>query len=71
MKSTTHVYCTNCKFGEGLLQALIQGTHEPTACSGCYPYEPEDSVPLAERPNYTEITAQTSSHRGVLNDGRN
>lgn len=54
MDKNTYVYCTNCKFGEDLINSLINETKEPINCTNCNPYNPEDSTPLTERPNYIE-----------------
>lgn len=54
MKKDIHVYCTNCKFGESLINTIINSKKNPTQCNGCNPYNPEDSTPFNERPNYIE-----------------
>ena len=54
MDKNTHVYCTNCIKGEELIQSIIDGTDAPKGCDGCHPYNPEDSTPYEERPNYIE-----------------
>lgn len=54
MDKNTHVYCTNCTKGGDLIQSIINETAIPKRCNGCYPYNPEDSTPYEERPNYIE-----------------
>lgn len=48
----THVYCTECEYGEKLIKAIINNKKEPKECVGCMPLNPEDSFPFEERPNY-------------------
>lgn len=48
---STHVYCTHCKYFD--VQNYIENKELPSQCNnGCDPYDPEDSVPYGERPNY-------------------
>lgn len=54
MDKNTHVYCTNCKFGDNLIKNIIKEIENPTQCNGCNPYNPEDSTPFNERPNYIQ-----------------
>ena len=53
MNEYTHVYCTNCNNGQKLIGAyLMNSTWLPKDCDECYPWNPEDSVPMNERPKY-------------------
>ena len=52
ISTETRVYCLNCRFGEGLVQALLTGEKEPFPCQSCSPWDLEDSRPLSKRPNY-------------------
>ena len=51
----THVYCTECVCGEKLIASINSDIiKEPERCKKCNPYNPEDSCPLRDRPNYIE-----------------
>jgi hypothetical protein len=52
MDKDTHVYCTDCVYGDGLITSI--GTDEimPKACMTCYCLDPEDSCPYYLRQNY-------------------
>ncbi len=52
MNKNTHVYCTNCKYGELLIDALISQADIPDRCKDCYPYDAEDSRSFELRKNY-------------------
>ena len=54
MNKKNHVYCTNCIHGEKLIQCLLEDEAVPTICVECFPFNPEDSVPFEQRPNYIE-----------------
>ena len=47
-----HVYCTECKYGEELIESIINLSDTPTICEKCCPYDPEDSRPFHKRKNY-------------------
>jgi len=47
-----HVYCTECKYGEKLIDSIINKSNMPNICDNCYPYDPEDSKPFHMRRNY-------------------
>lgn len=55
MKKNKHVYCTNCVNGQSLIHRLLEDKEIPKSCISCYPFNPEDSVPFNERPNYIQI----------------
>jgi len=51
----THVYCTDCVYGEELFECFTLDNINkkiPSFCNECYPYDPEDSRPFRERPCY-------------------
>ena len=53
MNNNEYVYCTNCINGQKLIGAyLMNATWLPEDCDECYPWNPEDSVPMSERPKY-------------------
>lgn len=54
MNENTHVYCTNCIFGDGLIISLLKNDEIPAQCKLCNPYNPEDSMPYEERKYYAE-----------------
>lgn len=60
MNQDTHVYCTNCRFGEELILRIMSDETfvEPTPCVGCYAYNPEDSVTFQERPHYQPLSEE-------------
>lgn len=47
-----YVYCTNCKCGKKLINAILNNADIPEQCYKCYPYNPEDSFPYKNRPCY-------------------
>jgi hypothetical protein len=49
-----HVYCTECKYGEQLIESIFDNNNIPTECEDCYPYDPEDSRDISLRKNYQE-----------------
>lgn len=55
-KLNTHVYCTDCIYGEELITSIENNSALPSQCEGCYPMNPEDSVALKMRPNYKKCT---------------
>lgn len=56
MDMNTHVYCTDCANWNKLYNSLMSENNNdiPGICEKCSPYNPEDSTPLKERPNYIE-----------------
>jgi hypothetical protein len=54
-KNEQHVYCTDCFYGKDLLDKIENLKPSlPKRCENCYPYDPEDSVPLGIRKNYSK-----------------
>lgn len=51
-KENEYVYCTECVFGERLFYYIEHNLFLPIPCMGCDPFDPEDSRPFKERPNY-------------------
>ena len=47
-----HVYCTDCIYGEQLIECIINEDNLPGKCQNCYPYDPEDSRSIELRINY-------------------
>jgi len=47
-----HVYCTECKYGDKLIESIVNESNTPIICEKCYPYDPEDSKPFHIRNNY-------------------
>jgi len=47
-----HVYCTECKYGEELIESIANEIDMSIICEKCYPYNPEDSKPFYMRSNY-------------------
>ena len=47
-----NIYCTECKYGDKLIESIINLSDTPIICEKCYPYDPEDSRPFHMRRNY-------------------
>lgn len=54
MDKNEHVYCTNCVYGESLLNQMLSSNPDsmPDSCQSCFPFDPEDSALFEKRPNY-------------------
>jgi hypothetical protein len=55
MNKDTHVYCTDCIYGEELIQSIEDFEPMPCACCSCYSLDPEDSCPFEFRKNYIPL----------------
>jgi hypothetical protein len=55
MNKDTHVYCTDCKYGEELIDTFDNLEPMPCACCSCFPLDPEDSHPFGVRKNYIAL----------------
>ena len=53
MNKNEQVYCTDCKRGERLIDAILKGNIIPFPCRMCYPYDPEDSRAFEIRDKYS------------------
>ena len=63
LNDNTYVYCTECVYGNLLIDAINNGNLIPVICLGCYPYNPEDSMPFSLRKEYCpkDITIKYSN----------
>ena len=61
MDENTHVYCTKCLHGAILLCDIIFSHNVTGPCKTCDPYDPEDSRPFKERPNYVPEIKQSEA----------
>jgi len=52
VKEDEHVYCTHCVLAGKLIYSIEHDLSLPKSCLGCDPFDPEDSRPFKERPNY-------------------
>lgn len=61
MDKNTHVYCTECRNGNKLINQLMKDEPfvEPENCKGCNSYNPEDSMRFELRPNYKKRRIRT------------
>ncbi len=50
-----HVYCTNCVYGNKLLEAIYFNTPLPKECENCFSFDPDDSKPFYLRKKYKEF----------------
>lgn len=68
MDKNTHVYCYNCKNGEGLFKNIedSEANKLPKDCEACFPYNPEDSYRLECRKNYVEKSNEEITTSGVI-----
>ncbi len=51
-KADSYVYCTDCKYGDELIEAIDYWIDIPVKCKKCYPYNPEDSMQIKFRKCY-------------------
>ena len=55
-----HVYCTECKYGDKLIESIVNESDTSITCEKCCPYDPEDSRPFHMRKNY--IVKENMNH---------
>jgi len=67
MNKNAHVYCTNCKYGKLLIEAIMSQTDMPDKCKDCYPYDVEDSKKFDLRKNYVSCLSPYK-FRGLRSD---
>ena len=55
MNKDTQVYCTDCMYGDGAIEAMMFNNpdgHLPEPCKSCWPFDIPDSRSFEIRKNY-------------------